>query len=67
MCECHPDSPELREAIRATENEPNTVEDWRDLHDVIEGYRRRRAARHVKAHVDADLKVGEQAQTGERD
>lgn len=52
MCECHPETPELREAMRVTEHEPNTVDDWRDLHDVIEGYRRRRAARHVRAHVE---------------
>jgi hypothetical protein len=52
MCDCHPLTPEQREAIKATEGESNTVEDWRDLHDVIEGYRLRRAARHVKAHVE---------------
>lgn len=52
MCECHPETPELRAALRATEGEPNTVEDWRDLHDTIETYRRRRAARHVNAHVE---------------
>lgn len=51
MCDCHPLTPEQREAIRATEHEPNTREDWADLHDVIESYRRRRAARHVKAHL----------------
>jgi hypothetical protein len=51
MCDCHPLSPEQREAIKATEGEPNTREDWIDLHDVIEQYRRRRAARHVRAHV----------------
>lgn len=51
MCDCHPLTPEQREAIKATEGEHNTVEDWRDLHNVIEEYRRRRAARHVKAHL----------------
>ena len=51
VCDCHPETPELREAIRATEGEENTVDDWRDLHDMIEGYRRRRAARHVLAHL----------------
>lgn len=53
MCDCHQESPELREALKATEGEPNTVEDWRDLHDLIETYRRKRAARHVLAHVCA--------------
>ncbi len=51
MCDCHPLTPEQREAIKATEGEPNTVEDWRDLHDVVESFRRRRAARHVRVHV----------------
>lgn len=51
MCECHPLTTKQREAIKATEGEANTVEDWRELHDAIETYRRRRAARHVKAHV----------------
>lgn len=51
MCDCHPLTPDQREAMKATEHEPNTVEDWRDLHDAIESYRRRRAARHVLAHV----------------
>ena len=54
MCECHPSTPELQQAMRATENEPNTIEDWRDLHDAVEGYLRRRAARHIKAHVKAE-------------
>lgn len=52
MCDCHPLTPEQREAIKATEGEPNTIEDWRDLHNVIERYRWRRAIRHVKAHVE---------------
>lgn len=51
MCDCHPLTPEQREAIKVTEREKNTVEDWRDLHDLIEQYRRRRAARHCLAHV----------------
>lgn len=51
MCDCHPLTPEQREAIRATECEDSTVEDWRELHDLIETYRIRRAARHVEAHV----------------
>jgi len=51
MCDCHPLTPEQREAIKATEGEENTIEDWRDLHNVIEEYRRRRAARHVLAHL----------------
>jgi hypothetical protein len=51
MCDCHPDTPELREALKVTEVEPNTKEDWRDLHDLIETYRRRRAARHVLARL----------------
>jgi hypothetical protein len=54
MCECHPLTSDQKAALRATEGEPNTVEDWRDLHDAIEGYRRRRAARHVRAHVAGD-------------
>ena len=54
MCDCHPLTSEQREAIKVTEHEPNTVEDWRDLHDAIENYRRRRAARHVLAHVTAE-------------
>lgn len=51
MCDCHPLTPEQRKAIKATEGEPNTIEDWKDLHNAIEGYRIRRAARHVHAHV----------------
>jgi len=51
MCECHPLTPELRAAMRATESEPNMREDWADLHDLIEQYLRRRAARHVRAHL----------------
>jgi hypothetical protein len=51
MCDCHPLTADQQLAIRATEGEPNTSEDWRDLHDAIERYRWRRAARHVKAHV----------------
>ena len=51
MCDCHPETPELREAIRVTERKPNTIEDWKDLHNLIEQYHRRRAARHVKAHL----------------
>lgn len=51
MCDCHPLTPEQREAMRVTEPEPMTREDWADLHDAIESYRRRRAARHVVAHI----------------
>jgi len=40
-----------------TEGEDNTREDWEDLHDAIEQYRRRRALRHVRAHVES-LPVG---------
>lgn len=58
MCDCHPESQELREALKVTEAEPNTVEDWRELHDFIETYRRKRAARHVLAHVRADAEAG---------
>lgn len=54
MCDCHPLTTEQREAIKVTEREDNTVEDWRELHDLIETYRIRRAARHVKAHAEAD-------------
>lgn len=50
-CDCHPETPELLEAFRATEGEKNTVEDWRDLHDSIEQYRRRRVLRHIEAHL----------------
>lgn len=51
MCDCH-DWPEpVKEAIRMTEREENTQEDWRDLHNVIEQYVKRRALRHVQAHV----------------
>lgn len=52
MCDCHARSKEQEEAICATEQEPNTIEDWRELHDLIETYRNRRAARHVYCHVD---------------
>ena len=51
MCDCHPLTPEQREAIKSTEREENTKEDWMDLHDMIEQYRRRRAARHCQAHI----------------
>lgn len=51
MCSCHDWPAPVREAIRVTEREENTREDWEDLHDVIEQYRRRRALRHVRAHA----------------
>jgi hypothetical protein len=53
MCDCHPLTPEQKEAIRVTEAEENTREDWLELHNLIEKYRRHRAARHVEAHVRA--------------
>jgi hypothetical protein len=55
MCDCHPLTAEQREAIRVTEHEKNTVEDWADLHDLIERYQRRRAARHVLARLAAKV------------
>jgi hypothetical protein len=53
MCDCHDWPAPIIEAIRATESEDNTREDWEDLHDAIEQYRRRRAIRHVRAHAQA--------------
>jgi hypothetical protein len=53
MCDCHRWPEPVREAIRVTEREENTRADWEDLHDTIEQYRRRRAIRHVAAHVSA--------------
>lgn len=59
MCECHRWPVPVKEAIRVTEREENTREDWADLHDTIEQYRRRRALRHVAAHVaDASGREG---------
>lgn len=51
MCDCHSWPQPIREAIKVTEREDNTREDWEDLHGVIEEYRKRRALRHVRAHV----------------
>jgi hypothetical protein len=53
MCNCHHWPDPIREAIKATEREENTREDWEDLHDAIEQYQRRRALRHVATHVAA--------------
>lgn len=51
MCDCHNWPEPVKEAIRLTEHEENTREDWADLHDAIEQYRKRRALRHVQAHI----------------
>jgi hypothetical protein len=42
-------TPEQRKVWDRVKKDPNTVEDWRDLHDTIEAYRRRYIERHTKA------------------
>lgn len=49
MCDCHPMTADEKAEWRRVKDEVRTREDWMDLHDTIEQYRRRLMKRH--AHV----------------
>jgi hypothetical protein len=50
MCDCHPMTLEEKDLWKKIKQEPNTIEDWRDLHDAIEGFCRRKLSRHRPCH-----------------
>jgi hypothetical protein len=47
MCDCHPMTKEEKEIWHRVRKEPNTKEDWEDLHNTIEEYKRRYIKRHT--------------------
>lgn len=47
MCECHPWSDAEKKAWVAIQREPRSKDDWTDLHNTIEAYKRRVLARRT--------------------
>jgi hypothetical protein len=49
VCVCHPETEtrEWKQLWARVKKEPRTREDWQDLHDTIEGYRKRVVQRHT--------------------
>jgi hypothetical protein len=41
---------ELLHLLAVLDREENTIEDWRDLYETIEAYKRRRLARAIARH-----------------
>lgn len=54
MCECHPRTKEQEQEWKRTKSEPNSREDWADLHNAIEEYKQRRTARHMQHQKAAE-------------
>lgn len=52
MCDCHPQTPAERAEWNRVKHEPRTREDWADLHDTIEQFKRRLIARHRNGRND---------------
>jgi hypothetical protein len=50
VCVCHPDTEtrEWKKLWAQVKKEPRTREDWQDLHDTIEDYRKRVVQRHTR-------------------
>lgn len=51
MCDCHPMTKAEQAEWNRVRKELRTVEDWRDLHNTIEAYKRRLMARHAGGDV----------------